>query len=292
MAERRLTLSKAAFYVLLSVLIVSGSGLVMLLMYQHIRKNWIHDDKYKIVAIIQTGPVKEALPTVLLAELLDLSVDKPTNLYRFDTKAAEQKLRAFPVIQSAIVKRIKPGSVYVDYSLRTPIAYLVDLTNTAVDVDGVIFPFAPYFTPKNLPEVYLGLDEGSENVQWGSNVSGKKLDLAWNILKLIETKLPKEYTKIKRIDVSHAWAPTHGLREIIVILEDQVTESGVLKINESIIRFNHEDYASTLSDYKKLYSKMDTIVTNEIGKDDKVVKTKPVIVDMRIKDLSYVKQVE
>jgi hypothetical protein len=292
----RLSLASAILWVLTSVLLVTGSSTAIYTIYYYAQKNWMHDDTFNIVAIVQTGPTKEALPTILLAQLMDLSEDRPTNLYRFDTKQAEKKLMAFPVIQNAKVKKIKPGTIYIDYNLRTPAAYLTDYVNTAIDHDGVIFPFYPYYTPKNLPELYLGINEENGNsVKWGNNLSGDKLNVAWELLTLIHYRLAEEHSKIKKLDLSRLDSTSYGNREIIVVLEDQdhIPEQGVLKINEKMIRLNSQDYSNLLTDYHSLFKELknkNRVISADIK--NKVIKTKPLIVDLRVKDLAFVKEVE
>src|SRR5258708_979144 len=71
-------------------------------------------DRYKITAIVQTGPEKEALRTVYLAELLGLSVDAPKNLYSIDLKKAQMALLSSPLIAKAKVRRMPPNTLYID----------------------------------------------------------------------------------------------------------------------------------------------------------------------------------
>ncbi len=47
--------------------------------------------------------------------------------------------------------------------MRTPYAYIGEFANTAIDKEGYLFPFRPFFTPKNLPILYIGLNAGKTN---------------------------------------------------------------------------------------------------------------------------------
>src|SRR5579872_2269935 len=116
---------------------------------------------YRISAIIQTGPEKEALKTAYLAELLGLSADWPTQLYALNVKKAENLLLASPLISSAKVQRLSPSTLYIDYEVRKPVAWLADFNNTAIDAEGHLFPVDPFFPPKRLPELYLGVPANS-----------------------------------------------------------------------------------------------------------------------------------
>ena len=87
-------------------MLISGSAALCLLYYQHISAQSAQDDRYEIIAIVQTCPQNETLKGVYLAELLNLSVDQPTNLFRFKTKEAVRKLLQCPMIKNASVKKI------------------------------------------------------------------------------------------------------------------------------------------------------------------------------------------
>ena len=92
------------------------------------------DPKYQIISIIQTGPEKEALKTVYLAELLSLSSDSFASLYDFDCKEGEKKLLLSPLISSASIKKMEPDALYIDYEVRKPIAWLSDYQNIGIDL--------------------------------------------------------------------------------------------------------------------------------------------------------------
>ena len=167
--QEQLSLRKALTWILLSTFIVSGGAFLSLKWLSNRQQNRLLDNKYIIERIIQTTPSKERLNSFYLAELLKLSVDKSTNLHRFSNDVFLQRLLDSPIIESAKVQKIEPSTIYVDYTLRTPIAYLCDYSNTLIDKEGVPFPFKPFFTPKNLPEIYVGLEN---NVfKWGNKIN-------------------------------------------------------------------------------------------------------------------------
>ena len=98
------------------------------LYWKKTRSDKLNSEKYQITAIIQTGPEREALKTAYLAELLDVSIDHPQNLYAFDLKEGESKLLSSPLIRRAEIKRLPPSTLYVDYEVRKPVAYLGNLS--------------------------------------------------------------------------------------------------------------------------------------------------------------------
>jgi hypothetical protein len=112
--------------------------------------------QYIVDRLIQTGPDKGALPTAYLCEMMGLSKDKPLHLDLIDLKLLEDKLYASPVIERVEMKKIYPSSLYLDYSVRRPLAMVIDFENTATDDGGHLFPLSPYFTPKRLTQIYFG----------------------------------------------------------------------------------------------------------------------------------------
>lgn len=297
----RLPLSKALLWIFLSVLFVSGFSFIGFLYFQHIRENRRHDPRYKIVALVQTSQDKENLKTAFLAELLDLSVDMPKNLYAFNTKDALSKLLRFSVIKSATINKIKPGTIWVDYSLRKPVAYLADFSNTLIDSDGVPFPLKPFFTPKTLPEIYLGLTDdvySEENAsergfQWGTPLQSKKINLAFSLLNLVSHQCCNELSHLSRIDVSKAFALSHGQRQIVITFEDHserdIDGQPVLNIHPRIVRLSTDNYAYQLKNYQFLQSHLRQQENQTpISPEPYIQKAKPTIIDMRLTDLGFI----
>lgn len=230
---------------------ISGPFAFGLVYYRYIKKQRLLQPQYNIVAILQTTSDKEKLKTVYLAELLKLSVDQPTNLFRFNTKEAQKILLSSPLITFARVKKIPPGTIYIDYTLRKPIAYLTDISNTVVDREGVAFPFKPFFTPKKLPEIFLGL---SEPIFWGKPVKDIKFKLALYLIDLINENLSKEGLTLLKVDVSKALSDSYGQREVVVTLEDSIekkNEDGKRErsIISHLLRLNVDHYRQGLADY-------------------------------------------
>lgn len=288
---------KALLWLLLSTLLISGTAGLALLYYRHVRDLYANDDTYRIAALVQATPDTEGLKTVYLAELLDLSVDKPSNLYRFNSKDARRKLLASPLIKEAQVKKIRPGMVYVDYVMRKPIAYLTDYSNTAIDSEWVTLPFKPFFTPKRLPEIYLGLEgpvEGSpvSGGEWGTKLQGDRVDLAKEVYAHILENYLNENTYLRRIDVSKAFAPSCGHRQIVVMLEERKTiESNgrsVLLQFFRILRLSTEHYRQALANYFKLQPQLleKSTISDSSGEDFVVMPS--TIIDLRLPQLAYI----
>jgi hypothetical protein len=271
--ESQIPLKKALLWILLSTVLISGSALALVVYTSHIQRQRLSESQFNIVAIVQTTPDKERLKNFYLAELLNLSIDKPTNLFALSVHEAKNALLASSVISSASVKKIKPGTIFIDYSLRKPMAHLLDYENTLVDGEGVPFPFKPFFTPKIIPEIYLGLMD--EPFTWGEPIKGIKIKLALYLIQLLSQSCCGKNFQLKRVDVSHVLADSNGQRQIIVTIEDR-QEQG--RSRQQILRLSMNNYRQELANYLVL---RDKILKSYSQQDESV------ILDLRIPELAY-----
>lgn len=232
-------------WILLSVLLISGTALMGWLYYLHVKNLRVNDDQYRIVALIQKNSQNEYFKTMYLAELLNLSLDQPVNIYKFDEIEGEEKLRASPLIKRAEIKKIRPGTLYIDYQIRIPIAYLGNYTNAAFDNEGHLFPFRPFFTPKALPTI--NLSEFSEDPRWGMILSNnEEFGLALQVLEKLES-VNQLGLQINKIDVSQAFVPSLGQRQIVVVLEEQEKQSN--KAQTHYLRLDPINYVQNIHNY-------------------------------------------
>jgi cell division septal protein FtsQ len=238
-----------------SALFITGGTYKGLRLYQ--RKHTTTAQTY-LCRIIQTGPQREALKTTYLAELMRISADRPMTVASFDLVAAQKRLLSCPVIKEAKVK-LTPDTVYVDYTVRQPIAWLYDFENIALDEEGYPFPVSPFFTPKRLPEIYLGI----QNFYWGRPLKERKADLALTILQVLN----RLSLQVKRLDVSKAFQPSLGRREVVLILE----EEGFTKT----LRLTPKNFAQELGNYLELRPKLPAV---------------PQIIDLRIPQLAFIQE--
>lgn len=288
--QRKIRFRVALLWILLITVVISGSTLIAILYYLHIQEIRELDPKYHIVAIVQSSTDREALKTVYLEELLDLSIDQPVNIHRFNCIEARNKLLTSPLIKDAEVKKILPGTIYVKYNLRKPIAYLGDYTNTAIDKEGFLIPFNPFFTPKNLPEIILGFQSNDNSEHsgmiwkgWGTPISGMKAELAFKLYHFISSYCCSETSVLKRIDVSRAFASSFGQRQIVIVLEDLVEKKidrGVSLLPVSrILRLSTEAYQQQLAQY--------LVLRDRLRSDEAAT-----ILDMRIPQLAFIRTVK
>ncbi len=267
-------------------------------------RNWkikrMTSPQYRIVSIIQTGMEKEALKTAYLAELLQLSVDEPSQLYALDLKKAQAMLLSSPLISEVKVKRVPPGTLYIDYAVRKPVALLGDYANTAVDKEGFLFPVAPFFSPKQIPEIYLGLppfgapEDAMERKggEWQSPLKGRYFALALEVLQFLEEFHLQEGLRVERIDVSNAFASSLGQREIVLKIEDELVlhqrKKELICQFPKLLRLAPKDYRLQLNNFFALRRSMLDDYRRQLVSADQGGRFAVRIIDLRIPQLAFI----
>ena len=186
-------------------------GGATLYFYHSYRSKQLHLEKKAPLQIIaQMGFEKEVLRTDYLAELMGLSCDPQTSA--FDQKRALRGLLSSPLIQKAKLKRLSSNVLSVDYSLRKPYVFLGEFENVVLDREGYPFPFFPFYTPKNLPRLYLG----ERSICWNTPVQARQF--AFEILDYLEGRI--DLFKVEILDVSRTNDPLVGRREVVVVIKE------------------------------------------------------------------------
>jgi cell division septal protein FtsQ len=293
-----LPLTHALAWIVASTLLISGTSHVILKHFLANRKHRALDAKYAICSMIQTGPQREALKTEYLAELIGISSDHPLSALTFNLNKAKQRLLRSPLISEAEVKLIKPSTLYVDYTVRRPIAWLEDFTNIVLDKQGYPFPFSPFFSPKNLPAIYFGLssaDSQRPTVQWGEPMHGKYVELALAILAIVTDPKVADLFFVKRIDVSNAFAESYGTREIVIITEDtMICDSDGKEVQFCLprtLRLSTKNYAQELGNYLKLRPQLlegEKKISSIPDGSGPIVRLKEKIIDFRVQQLAFI----
>lgn len=213
-----------------------------------------------IKALVQTSSHYAPLPTLYLAEVLNLSSDHPTLLNSYNLEAAKERLCATYLIKSALLKKVLPDTLYIDYEVREPIAYLGDYSNTVLDEEGMFFPLNPFYSLRTLPEIYLGANAFPS--PWGGKMEESHLKIIKEFFTLFGSK------NISRLDLSYVESESAGTRQIILILKNGV-----------ILRLSAANYSEEIKHYFVLVKE--------------VLKKEPshYIVDLRIPDVAYIQKV-
>lgn len=291
--KEKIPFGEAVVKIVASMATVAIVGALTLAYVHHIRMKRERDPAFTIVALAQSSRGDpQTLKTAYLAELLGLSVDRPQNLYHFDAQGAKNKLLGSALIKEADIIKLKPGTLYVEYSLRKPIAFLADYSNTAVDDEGVLIPFKPFFTPKKLPDIHMGLTAFGEGVKagdeesgkWGQPLQGPRAQLALKLFKLIDQHCCSDSLLLLRLDVSKAYALSYGQRQIIVVFEERRPTSNALIVFPVILRLSPGNYRQELANYLELRKYLVPETEGLSG----IVKSKPQIVDLRVSQLGFV----
>lgn len=300
MSASEWSLRKSMAFLIASTCVTLTLALSSYFLWNHYKKKRLQDPAYRVVAIVQTGSEREALKTSYLAELLHLSVDRPISLYALDPKKCEEKLLCSPLIASAKVKRLPPGTLYIDYEVRKPIAWLSDYQNIAIDRKGYLFPVTPFFSPKNLPEIYLGLPafgemedaQGRAGGSWQAPLQNRYLHLALELLQYLEGSPWKEGLRIKRIDVSNAFAPSLGQREVVLFTEEELSirqkEREILCVFPKILRLSPKEYTQQLSHFLTLRRSMMEDYRRQLAGAKEGGQFAPRIIDLRIPQLAFI----
>lgn len=261
-----LTNLKCVAVIVGSLFLFSALGFTIFRGYRHLCLKKLTDKEYFIDTIVQTGPEKGALLSVFLSQVLDLSIDKPQNFFLFDEKKATQSLCSIPMIQSATVRKERPNRVYIDYSIRQPVAKIGDFTNIAIDLEKKLFPLAPFYSPKRLPEFYLGVKE------YKGELSGKEIDLAFSVFAMLAKVDFERDVFIEQVDVSNAFSNSYGKREIVVVLGEEK--------RKIYLRLSSRGYPLEIHNYLSINKQLQTCSNSNIDQ----------VVDLRISKLAYMEE--
>lgn len=179
------------------------------------------DSRYMIAAILQRCHKGEPLPNRFFVETLQLSCDETVNLYKFDIEQAKNLLEKQPALEAVAVSRYPPKAILIEYSTRLPIALLADLPNIALDRYGNPFPLYPFFTPKSLPKIFIGLTEKEKELfirGKGDKNSAffKRITSGIELLQRYSTFFFQKDLQLIWLDLSEQNAPSLGRRQIVL----------------------------------------------------------------------------
>jgi len=295
--SNKIPMTKALLWIFLSTLVVSGSATLGWLYYLHVIHERASDEDYTIKAIVQSGPEGQQLPTEYLAEVLGVSANYPQNLYAYDLVEGKKALLRSPLIKSAILKRARPDALYVEYTVCQPVARLGDYYNIAIDEEGSLFPYKPFFDDRPLPELFLGLTAfgTAEGGSWNEPITGERYQLACVILKTLRSQKHFEGMAIERVDVSKAFAGSCGQREIVVQVEDVqekfIRGEPVKCYMPKTLRLTAEGWRDELKNYKVLRSYLCAKELDEKVEVNRSQVTLPItVVDMRLPQLAFLNE--
>lgn len=286
--SKKLSLTHALMWILGSTLLITGGTFFILKKVSNYREEHAFNNAHVIRKIIQTGPHRDHLKTAILAEVLELSCDDPKLTKSFRVKDAEKKLlKNLPMVRSAKLNIVKPDILYIDYMMRVPIAMLYDFENIAIDEEGYLFPFSPFYSPKSIPEIYLGMKD--DEAIFNKPLKEEALFLAIKVLKSLKKIALNQNFYIKRIDVSHAFERSLGKKEIVLQLYSK-NHTLYLSPKSSFLytlRLDPSNYAKNLGDYLMLHKELvalEKLYDYKVKEDERVI-------DLRLDNTAYIEEI-
>ena len=282
MKDKKLPLPLALSWIVGSTFLISGS-----LFSLH---KWLRQRPAQRVCvsyidkIIQTGPQRDRLSSLYLEDLLDLSVDHPVLYKNFDVKRAKEKLLQVPMIKTAEVEIVGKDTLYVDYTLRNPLAKVYDYENIACDEEGYLFPLAPFYSPKELPEIYFG-DSIAQCHGFSEKIVGESFDMALAIIKSLDPIAKADHFRLKRIDVSSAFLSSLGRQEIVIDIQEMKLgfQEDTFPRYIHRLRLSTKDYPKQLGNYLNLHKELTAYSLDQL-EDPAEIK----VIDLRIEGMAYI----
>lgn len=254
-SEKKIPLKWAILFIFLSIVGVTTTATSVFYLWKYRAESEKRDPAFNLVTLIQRYEGPNKVETNYLADLLGLSADQPVNFHSFSVKEKESAIQKNPLFKEIYLKKIRPGKLLIQYQVRSPVAFLGEFTNTAIDSEGVLIPYKPFFKSKALPIIYMGLEE----MHWGDSVKSPKLEIAFSIAELLKTRGAVPV----KIDVSKMYALSYGQRQIVVKLD-----------NLHYLRLSPKNYQVEIENYLLLKN---------------TIPAQSVVIDLRIQQLAFVK---
>ncbi len=291
---KKLAFPKAFFLIFSSVLVISGPCYATFFFYRSYLWQKRKDPTYKIEAILQTSQGTKRLSTQYLAEKMGLSKEKSENIFLFQERKGEELLKSSPFIKGAIIKKMKPNTLYINYRLREPVATIFDLENILVDKEG--FLFANIFQ-ETVPEIYLDLEKPfCQEFSWQKPISGEKWDFAIKVLQEIQEILPPPFL-IERVDVSQVFLSSYGKRELVLSLieKKEIQKKGekILCFFPKYLRLPVKGYKEQMLHFLSLNESMGKDYESQLlslNQESASLYFSPKVVDLRIIDLAFLEK--
>jgi hypothetical protein len=223
--------------------------------------------KKSITKISQHSLQKEALSNLYLAELLDLSYDKKVTREEFDLEDGVKKLLSSPCIDEAKVTFIDDTHIQVSYNHVNIVALIGDFKNRGIDEKGRIFPIKPFFSPKGLVTVFLGIKEVKEE----NFIDGYEEKSRWIFAKrFLKDLLAVDIEgKVTFLDVSKIEEKSLGKNEIILKV-DYFERTDILRLSK-------RNYLNEIQNYIILTEKL----KHEKGQ---------IMIDFRLDSLAFIEK--
>jgi hypothetical protein len=183
------------------------------------------DERLLLHRIAARSKSVDKAPLSLLSSLLEIKDGMP--LFSLQPAELVAKIHTCPAFSNARVWRLLPGTLGVEYTLRTPIAHLSGFRNVVLDKTGTLFFLLPYFAPKKLPTVVFDFPQSStlEELQKEAALS-KDLTLALRMVPVLTAFASKYKLILESIDLSKRNHLNIFRREIVLTFSPELSKGG------------------------------------------------------------------
>lgn len=211
-----------------------------------------------VLYIIQTGPQKGQLTTSRLCSMLNETTWSNILSGEGDELSVKNDLSSYSHIASVDAVAFKDKeTLYIDYTLKKPLFILGNVYNAAVDLNGSIFEYAPYYSAK-LPTLYIPSSEKSGR----DCLENRVCSIVKTMQPLLSLLQEKSSSNIERVDLRQMFADTLGKKEIVITIS--------YDDRRHILRFSPFFLESGINSYILLL------------KDGEYIKKESHIIDLRI----------
>lgn len=114
-----------------------------------------HDDRYLVKRIAARSTTQDRLPLGVLTEMLSLDRETPISLFDLQPQEVKRTLLSCSAFAKVRAWRLLPGTLGIEYTLRTPVATIAGIKNVGIDATATPFFLFPYYAPKRLPAIVI-----------------------------------------------------------------------------------------------------------------------------------------
>ena len=177
------------------------------------------DERFTIKRLASRSMTQDRLPLSVLSELLDVSAKNPCSLFAIQPEIARRRLLGCPAVEQASVWRLLPGTLGVEYALRSPVAAIAGLKNIGVDRCGTVFFLFPFYAPKHLPSLVVPLPKARtlSEVQRAFRLS-KEAPIGLQLLEKVQRVVGSYNIAVESLDVTRLREHSVFRREVVVVL--------------------------------------------------------------------------
>lgn len=176
------------------------------------------DERFVLKRLASRSTTQDRLPLGVLSELLDIQAEKPCSIFALDLDTARRRFLSCPSVAHARVWRLLPGTLGIEYGLRSPVATIAGLKNVGIDRYGTLFFLFPFFAPKRLPALVLPIEPAKDLLEVQRAVRlAKETPIALKLLERIQEVVGPRHIVVDSIDLVHLREHNVFRREVDVV---------------------------------------------------------------------------